>query len=102
MPLPTLTPEQRKQALKKAQETRHQRAQIRQQLKRGQITFQKVMKRSSEGVIGGMRVSYLLESMPKVGKARGRKIMEDIGIHPTRRVSGLGSRQVEALRKRLG
>ena len=49
-----------------------------------------------------MRVSYLLQSLPKVGKTTGQKIMAEIGIHENRRISGLGSRQVEALVEKLG
>ena len=101
MPVPTQPPEQRQQGLQKARETRQQRAQIRQQLKSGELTVQKVLDRSDEEVIARMRVSYLLESLPQVGKATGNKIMKEIGIDITRRVKGLGSRQLEALVKRF-
>jgi ribosomal protein S13 len=52
-------------------------------------------------VIGKMRVSALLESMPGVGRVRARQIMEDIGIAESRRVRGLGQNQVSALLARF-
>jgi len=53
-------------------------------------------------VIAKMRVAYLLESLPRIGKVRTRKIMNEIGIDETRRVQGLGSRQRQALIERFG
>lgn len=53
-------------------------------------------------VVGKMRVSALLESMPGVGRVRARQLMEDIGISATRRVRGLGQNQVSALLEHFG
>jgi guanylate kinase len=46
-----------------------------------------------------MRVLELVESMPGVGKVRGRVILERLGISLTRRIMGLGKYQVESLMK---
>jgi ribosomal protein S13 len=40
--------------------------------------------------------------MPGVGKVRARQLMERIGISESRRVRGLGTNQVAALRKEFG
>ena len=48
-------------------------------------------------VIGKMRVSELLQSMPGIGKVRARQVMEKLKISETRRVRGLGAKQVAAL-----
>ncbi len=48
-------------------------------------------------MVGKLKVSALLESMPGVGKVRAREIMERLQIAPNRRVRGLGSHQVAAL-----
>ena len=48
-------------------------------------------------VIGKMRVVDLLCAMPGVGKVRARQLMERIGIAESRRVRGLGTKQVAAL-----
>ena len=48
-------------------------------------------------VIGKMRVSELLQSMPGIGKVRARQVMERLQISESRRVRGLGAKQVAAL-----
>ncbi|MGI6132413.1 MAG: integration host factor, actinobacterial type [Bacillota bacterium] len=101
MALPELTPEQKREALKKAQEVRSKRAQVRADLKAGSMTLEGVLNKAEDEVIGKMRVAYLLESLPRIGKVRSRQIMEEIGIDESRRVQGLGVRQKEALLKRL-
>ncbi|HHU82220.1 MAG: integration host factor [Clostridia bacterium] len=102
MPLPTLSLEEKKRALKKAQRVRSQRAKLRQDLKAGRTTIREVLERADDDVIAKMRVVYLLESLPRIGKIRTRKIMNDIGIDETRRIQGLGSRQKQALLERFG
>ncbi len=100
--LPKLTPGEKLQALAKAQEMRSQRAKIRVRLKSGEMTLREVLANSDNEVIGRMRVSYLLQSLPQVGKVTSRRIMKEIGIHENRRVQGLGKRQIEALMEKFG
>ncbi|HHV93284.1 MAG TPA: integration host factor [Firmicutes bacterium] len=102
MSLPKLTAEEKLQALEKAQSMRKQRAQIREQLKSGKLTLRDVLNQADDEVVGRMRVSYLLQSLPQIGKVTSRRIMEEIGIHENRRVQGLGPRQIDALLKKLG
>ncbi|NLK08796.1 MAG: hypothetical protein GX316_08880 [Firmicutes bacterium] len=97
MPLPKLTPDEKMQALAKAQEMRSLRADIRLKLKSGEMTLKQVLDEADDEVVGRMRVSYLLQSLPQVGKVTSRRIMDEIGIHENRRVRGLGKRQIEAL-----
>jgi hypothetical protein len=98
MPLPTLTEEQRRQALAKAAEARKKRAEVKDQLKKGQISLTELLSRgSSDDIVGKMKVSNALESLPGVGKVRARKIMERLDISSSRRVRGLGAKQKEAL-----
>ena len=52
-------------------------------------------------IIGKMKVSALLESMPGVGRVRARQIMEEVGISESRRVRGLGANQISALLTRF-
>lgn len=100
MPLPELDAEARRQALEKAVEARRQRAELKQQLKSGEIDFAEVLERAdSDEVIGKTRVSALLEALPKVGKVRARKLMERLDISPSRRIRGLGANQREKLIK---
>ena len=93
MPLPTLTPEQRQQALEKAAEARRKRAELKAQLKSGNMSLATVLAKDSDETVGKMKVSSVLESMPGVGKVRARKIMEKLDISASRRVRGLGGKK---------
>lgn len=100
--LPNLTPEQRAAALEKAAEARRERAEVKNRLKNAGAKLSDILKEGeSNEVIGKMKVSALLESLPGVGKVRARQIMEEIGIAETRRVRGLGANQVAALNERF-
>jgi hypothetical protein len=100
MVLPKLSLEEKQKALEKAQLVRSQRAQIRQRLKDNKITLDEILA-DNDGVISRMRVTYLLESLPRIGKVKAKKIMNDIGIDETRRIQGLGTRQKKALIEKL-
>lgn len=103
MALPPLTPEQRKAALEKAAEARRERAEVKNRLKHSGASLTEVVKEGRENeVIGKMKVSALLESMPGVGKVRAKQIMERLGISETRRVRGLGANQIAALEREFG
>jgi transposase len=100
--LPTLTPEQRAEALEKAAVARRERAAVKNQLKYGQGSLRSVLAEGkSNDVIGKMKVYVLLESLPGVGQVRARQIMEEVGISRTRRVRGLGANQIAALLARF-
>ncbi len=102
MALPQLTPEQRAEALEKAAAARRERAEVRNRLKQGEGSLSEVINNGkSSDIIGKMKVSSLLESMPGVGRVRARQIMEEIGISETRRVRGLGAQQIAKLLERF-
>jgi hypothetical protein len=93
-----LTPEQRAEALAKAAAARRERAEVKNRLKYAQGSLREVIEAGKDNeVIGKMKVSALLESLPGVGRVRARQIMEEIGIAETRRVRGLGANQVQRL-----
>lgn len=101
--LPKLTDEQRKEALAKAAEARKARAELKEKLKRGDLTLKEVLaKAQADEIIGKTKVSALLEALPKVGKVKAKEIMEELEIAPTRRLRGLGDRQRAALLERFG
>ena len=103
MALPPLTPDQRAAALEKAARARKERAEVKNRLKRGSTTLPQVLKDGkSDDVIGKMKVSALLESLPGVGKVRAKQIMERLGIAESRRVRGLGANQRAALEQEFG
>lgn len=98
MPLPPpLTEEQRRQALVKAAEARRKRAELKEQLKSGRISLPELLERTRDEVVGKMKVSNVLESLPGVGRVRARKLMEKLDISESRRMRGLGAKQKENL-----
>jgi hypothetical protein len=98
VPLPTLSPEQRAAALEKAAEIRRARAELKEQLKSGKTTLTVVLDRAeTDDVVGKLRVSALLQSMPGIGKVKATQIMERLKIAETRRLRGLGDQQRKAL-----
>jgi hypothetical protein len=97
MPLPTLTEEQRRDALAKAAQARKKRAQLKDELKNGRLSLSQVLERREDETVGKMKISSVLESLPGVGKVRARKLMERLDISASRRVRGLGAKQKEAL-----
>ncbi|MDR0483461.1 MAG: 30S ribosomal protein S13 [Cellulomonadaceae bacterium] len=102
MALPPLTPEQRAAALDKAAEARRVRADLKQRLKYAQITLAEVIEQGkTDDVVGKLKVSALLESLPGVSRVKAAAIMDDVKIAQTRRVRGLGPHQAAALIERF-
>jgi hypothetical protein len=100
---PVLSAEQRKAALEKAAEARRVRAEVKQLLKMGTITFPELLDQAAEDkVIAGIRVAAVLESLPGTGKVKAKRIMEQHGIATNRRLRGLGTRQREVLLELFG
>lgn len=98
MALPPRTSDQRTAALEKAAAARTERAEVRKRLKSGSISLPQVLDSGQTNeIIGRMKVSVILESLPGVGKVRARQLMERIGIPESRRVRGLGAMQRAAL-----
>ncbi|MGN0035509.1 MAG: integration host factor, actinobacterial type [Coriobacteriales bacterium] len=97
MTVPNLSNEDRRAALDKAAVVRRQRAELRRRLKAGEVSLADVLRRRDDPVVGKMKVQALIESLPGYGKARAASAMDEIGIVASRRVQGLGSRQLAAL-----
>lgn len=100
MALPELTPEQRAEALQKAAAARKARAEVKDRLKKQEMSVADVLVAGeTDDILGKMRVSAVLEALPGLGKARAQKVMERLDISPTRRVRGLGANQRKALER---
>lgn len=96
-----LTPEQRQAALDKAKETRAARTVVRADLKAGRLSPAEAIARIDDPVVGRIKVSTFIRSLPGFGKAKAEKVMADLGIMENRRLAGLGARQREALLEQL-
>ena len=101
MAIPQLSDKDRAAALVKAKEARIKRAEVRDQLKSGKLTLKKVLAMKDDPVVGRMKVSTLIETLPGYGKAKSEKIMAELQIAESRRLRGLGERQQQALLERL-
>ena len=98
MALPPRTPDQRTAALAKAARARKERTEVRNRLKLGSVTLPEVLARGqTDDIIGKMKISVVLESLPGIGKVRASQIMDRIGISESRRIRGLGAKQRAAL-----
>ena len=98
MALPELTEQERAAALEKAAIARRERAAVKNRLKYSQGSLADVIAEGrTNDIIGKMKVTALLESLPGVGRVRARQIMAEIGISESRRVRGLGVNQAAAL-----
>jgi hypothetical protein len=101
--LPQLTDEQRRAALVKAAEARRVRAEIKNLLKMGSISLSELLWRAdAEVIVSKMKVLSVLESLPKLGKVKARRTMDEVGISDSRRLRGLGSQQRAELLARFG
>lgn len=98
MVLPHLSADQRRAALDKAAQARQVRAEVKNRLKHSGASLADVIADAKTNeMIAKLRVRDLLQSMPGVGKVRAQEIMDRIGIADSRRLRGLGTKQVQAL-----
>lgn len=101
MAIPQLSAEERQAALEKAKAARIKRAQVRDDLKNGKLSLRDVLAMKDDPIVGRMKVSTLIETLPGYGKAKAEKIMGELKIAESRRLKGLGERQEAALLERL-
>ena len=103
MPLPpTLTADQRQAALQKAAHARRVRAELKERLKMGSLSFEDLLRQAQgDDVVAKMKVLAMLESLPGLGKVKARRIMEEIGISENRTLHGLGDQQRKKLFDKL-
>ena len=101
--LPQLTDEQRRAALVKAAEARRVRAEIKELLKMGTLSLSELLDRSdNDRILAKMKVLSVLEALPKLGKVKARRTMDEVGSSDSRRLRGLGSQQRAELVARFG
>jgi guanylate kinase len=97
---PRLSDEDRARALEIAKLSRQERARVKGELRKGEITFAQFIDSTAHNpALAKMRVIDLLESLPGYGKIRAQAVMEKFDISPTRRVQGLGRHQRTSLLK---
>ena len=96
---PSLSPQQREAALAKAAAARRIRAETKDQLKLGLVSFDELLELADgDELVGKMKALAALESMPRLGKVKARRLMNEVGIADSRRLRGLGENQRSQLR----
>lgn len=99
---PELSTEQRSAASAKAVANRRRRAEIKAQLRAGLLTWRELLELSHvDDVVAALRVQEALLCLPGVGPQRLHRFMDSAQISASRRLRGLGRRQVELLDKAL-
>ena len=102
MVLPTLTPEQRQEALQQAALARSVRAEIRRRLMHSEMSVKEVLERAHiDSIVGKIKVRTMLESLPSVKKRDTDKVLKEMKIAENRRLRGLGNLQMARLIERF-
>jgi len=98
MTMPVRTNEERDAALVSARAVRRVRAQLRDDIRKGQLSACEVLTGyPSNKDWARVKVSWLLESIPGMGQVKVSSLMDQLRIAPSRRVRGLGIHQRAAL-----
>lgn len=96
-----MTPEQRAKALEKARVVRAKRSEVTKKLQMGVLKPVDALKKADDPIIGRMKVKSFINALPGYGKVKTEKLMEELGIPDTRRIQGLGSKQMANLKEAL-
>jgi len=95
---PRLSTRARRRAGEKAVLARQDRAKVKEQVASGELFFFDLFKDERKS-IARMKLMDLLQSVPGIGQARAQLIFERTSISPSRRIGGVGHRQIELLRQ---
>ena len=100
MAIPQLSTEQLESARAAATEARRARAQLKDQVKSGALTFPQALDRAmGDEVLSRVKVVDLLRALPRVEVTRSQEIMESLDIAPNRRIRSLGRHQIDRLKE---
>lgn len=107
MALPTLTPEQRAQALEKAAAVRKMRAELKHDISKGDVKISDLVNgefgaySDQSEAVNKTKLSDLLGAVPGIGRVKVGEIMDGCAITPSRRLGGLGQDQRRRLIAKL-
>jgi len=98
MALPTMTAEQRSEALAKAAAVRKARSELITKVKDGKVSVEDLLQNSeSDELIKKTKVAAIVKALPGVGPVKAAKLLDQAEIPEDRRIGGLGARQRAAL-----
>jgi hypothetical protein len=90
--VPERTSEQRARALRRANEIRSARAQLKRDLKAGKTKIEKLLLDPPEYVMSAKAFDMIL-AVPKYGRVKANKILSQCRISPSKTIGGLSERQ---------
>ncbi len=91
---PSLSHEQRVEASRLAVANRRRRAEVKRQVKSGELTLSELFDLAGrEECVAQMRAYDLISALPAIGEVKAARIMERASIAKTRRIRGLGPKQ---------
>jgi hypothetical protein len=97
---PARSPDQRIDALNKANEVRTRRAQLKRDLKAGRVTIGALLL-DPPPFLETAKVLDILLALPKIGKVKATKILQSCRVSPSKTFGGLNQRQRAELAGRL-
>ena len=80
---------------------RAQRSELTNKLAMGVLTPLEVLEKVDDPLIGKMKVVSFIKALPGYGKVKAEKLMDELGISESRRLQGLGTKQMAALKEAL-
>ena len=90
--VPELTHEQRMRALRRANEIRSRRAQLKRDLKAGKVKVESLLHDPPDYVLSAKAFDMIL-AVPKYGRVKANKILCQCRISPSKTIGGLSARQ---------
>ena len=91
---PTLSQEQRVEASRLAVANRRRRAEIKRQVKAGDLSLEELFDLAKdEECVAQMRAYDLISALPAIGEVKAERIMTKASIAKTSRISGIGPKQ---------
>jgi hypothetical protein len=90
--VPERTREQRMKALRRANEIRSSRAQLKRDLKAGKVKIEQLLRDPPEYVLSAKAFDMIV-AVPKYGRVKANKILTQCRISPSKTIGGLSERQ---------
>ena len=84
--------DQRMDALRRANEIRVRRAQLKKDLKSGHAQIEQIL-RNPPGYVETAKVFDMLLAVPKYGRVKANKVLQQCRISPSKTIGGLSERQ---------
>jgi hypothetical protein len=91
-PVPTRSRDQRMRALELANEIRTQRAQLKRDLKAGKTSIDSLLLSPPEW-LGSAKVFDIILAVPKYGRVKVNRVLNQCRISPSKTIGGLSERQ---------